>query len=69
MVDSLCRLLKVGVLRLINVHELAGITVDHGKPRALDLYHNPVTPLEHVEDVLQNEIDLCWAVRFKGIGM
>jgi hypothetical protein len=37
------RFLKIIFLGVINVHKFLGIAIDHGKPGALNLDHDPMT--------------------------
>ena len=62
-VDFMNRLLKIFDLGMKNVHKLLGIAVDHRKPGALYLHHDPVTFSEAVALVSKVKRNLGHLVR------
>ena len=51
-------LLEISFRRLVDVHELLRVAINHGKPRALDLHHHSVPFQEAMILVAQVEFDL-----------
>ena len=61
------RWLRARVCARARLHHLR-VSVDHRKPRALDVHHEPVAAPERVEDVGQLEVDGGRLARHEGLG-
>ena len=66
--DALRRAPVVRTRGVIDVGEDAGIAIDHGKPAALHLDHDPVPLAERVVAVAQIELDPCHSTRYHRAG-
>ena len=63
------RFLKILYLRMIDIHKLLGISVDHWKPGALNLHHDPVSLSETVALASKVKLDLGHLVRNQRLRM
>ena len=64
-VDFVSGFLEIRVLGFVDVNELLRIAVNHGKPGALDLNHDPVSLQESMAAVPEAELDLRGLPRHK----
>ena len=67
-IDSLSSFLEVRLFCVVDIDKSLWISVDHREPGALNLHHQPMTLLERVENVIQDELDLGHLIRHEWLG-
>ena len=60
--------LKRVLIAVVDIGKGLRVSVEQGKPSALDLHHKAVSLFEAMVDIWQREADLCHFARHKGLG-